>query len=140
MKAASFLEIEVILDKEETDIKAYQRLVGRLMYLACGTRPDIAFAVGQLSRHNSNSLVGHMKGAKQVLQYLKGTMNLGITYGRDAAGHIETYKAYGLVGYADSNYAGNPKDRKSVLGYCFYLNGSSNLEQSEAKNRFNFGY
>lgn len=67
--------------------------------------------------------------AKQVLQYLKGTMNLGITYGRDAAGHIETYKPYGLVGYADSNYAGNPKDRKSVLGYCFYLNGSSNLEQ-----------
>lgn len=31
---------------------------------------------------------------------------------------------YGLTGYADSNFAGGPKDRKLVIGYCFFLNGA----------------
>lgn len=31
---------------------------------------------------------------------------------------------YGLVGYVDSNFAGNPENRKSVIGYCFFLNGA----------------
>lgn len=31
---------------------------------------------------------------------------------------------YGLVGYAYSNYAGDPEDRKSVMGYCFFFNGA----------------
>ena len=29
---------------------------------------------------------------------------------------------YGLVGYVDSNFAGDPEDRKSVMSYCFFLN------------------
>ena len=39
---------------ERTEINLYQRLIGNLMYSACGTRPDIAFAVGLLSRHNAD--------------------------------------------------------------------------------------
>ncbi len=31
------------VDKKE--VKVYQQLLGSLMYVACGTRPDIAFAV-----------------------------------------------------------------------------------------------
>lgn len=31
---------------------------------------------------------------------------------------------YGLIGYADSNFAGDPKDWKSVMGNCFFLNGA----------------
>ena len=90
------------------------------MYLSCGTRPDIAFAVGQLSKRNADPRVGHLKAAKRVLRYLKGTMHLGITYG---AGEDKT-PPYGLVGYADSNYAGDPEDCKSVMGHCFFVNGA----------------
>ena len=80
------------------------------MYLVCGTRPDISFVVEQLNRYNSDPQIIHIRTAKLVLQYLKGTMSLRLIYRRDAAHLIESYKPHGIIGYADSNYAGNPKD------------------------------
>lgn len=88
------------------------------MYLSCGTRPDIVFAVEQLSKPNVDSKVGHLKAAKQVLRYLKKTMHLGITY---RAGE-DKIPLYGLEEYADNNYAGDPEDCKSVMEYCFFVN------------------
>ncbi len=97
-----------------------RRLIGKLMYLACGTRPNVAFAVGQLSKHNSDPQRGHLRAAKRVIRYLKGTINLGLVYGRST----RHPPPYGLIGYADSNFARDPEDRKSVIGYCFFLNGA----------------
>lgn len=31
---------------------------------------------------------------------------------------------YGLIRYADNNFAGDPEDRKLVMGNCFFLNGA----------------
>lgn len=131
MKAGNFIDMPEADDHEEADLKTYQRLVGKLMYLSCGTRPDIAFVVGQLSRRNADPRVGHLKAAKRVVRYLKGTMHLGHIYGSPLQSTEQTKapiptgtKPYGLIGYAESNYAGDPEDRKSVMGYCFYLNGA----------------
>lgn len=116
-------------DHGEADLKTYQQLIGKLMYLSCGTRSDIAFAVGQLSKRNSDPRVGHLKAAKRVIRYLKGTMHLGIRYGCTLKPDGQTKAPdapppYSFIGYADSNYAGKPEDRKSVMGYCFYMNGA----------------
>ena len=46
MKAGSSIEMTDLEDYEKTDLRTYQRLVGKLMYLSCGTRSDIAFVVG----------------------------------------------------------------------------------------------
>ena len=54
----------------------YQQLIGTLLYAALGTRPDIAFAVTQLSRFNSDPTEEHLRYAKYVLRYLKGTKSL----------------------------------------------------------------
>lgn len=127
MKAGSSLTLDQAGDHIQTDLVAYQRLVGKLMYLACGTRPDIAFVVGQLSGHNSDPRAGHTRIAKQTLQYLKGTSTLGIIWGRDPASHQDQegkYGPFGIVGYADSSYAGGIEDRKSITGYCFFLGGA----------------
>ena len=48
-----------------------------------GTRPDLAYAVSQLSQFNAKPTVIHLTAAKRVLQYLKGYTELGITYGAD---------------------------------------------------------
>ena len=63
-------------DYKEAEIKPYQRLIGMFMYLSCGTRSDISFAVGQLSKHNADPRIEHMKAAKKFVRYLKGMFNL----------------------------------------------------------------
>jgi hypothetical protein len=134
-------------DYEEADLHDYQSLSGSLTWLATGTRPDIAFAAGRISQHNVDPRIGHAKAAKRILRYLKGTINYGIRYtGADAKtvacvgavddfpGTNASHKANlggeatlprdrGLIGYADASYAGDVLDRKSIMGYCFLLNG-----------------
>ena len=49
MKTGNFTEIQGEIDYEEVDLKVYQRLIGKLIYLSCGTRSDISFIIEQLS-------------------------------------------------------------------------------------------
>lgn len=52
-------------------------------------------------------------------------MQLGLVYGRTSDGRPPTLPPpYGLSRYADNNFAGDPEDRKSVMGNCFFLNGA----------------
>lgn len=60
---------------------------------------------------------------------MKGTIHLGLIYG----GHLKdegetkapiTPSPFGLIGYGDSSYAGDPEDRKIVIGYCYFINGA----------------
>lgn len=66
---------------DKADLKNYQHLIRKLMYQLCSTKPDIAFDTGQLSKHNTDLRIGHMKVAKKVVQYLKSIMYLGFIYG-----------------------------------------------------------
>ena len=58
----------------------YAALIGSLMYATVTTRPDISFAVQHLSQFTSCPSQAHWTAAKQVLCYLKGTQNIGLTY------------------------------------------------------------
>ena len=58
----------------------YAQIVGCLMYAMTSTRPDIAFAVGKLSRFTSNPSANHWRALRRILRYLKGTMAYGISY------------------------------------------------------------
>lgn len=126
VKADSFFFMDQVGDHFQADLAVYQQLVGKLMYLSCGTRPNIASVVGQLSWHNSDLRAGHLRIAKQVLRYLKETITLGIVQENDLADHRceDKYRPLGVVGYADNNYAGDPEDRKVVTGYCFFFGGA----------------
>nr|KAJ0218428.1 hypothetical protein LSAT_V11C300151400 [Lactuca sativa] len=58
----------------------YSRDIGCLMYAMISTRPDIAYAVGRLSRYTSNPSSHDWQAVSRVFKYLKGTMNYGLTY------------------------------------------------------------
>ena len=61
-------------------VKRYQSLMGGLTWLVTSTRPDINVATKLLSQYNSCPSIGHMKAAKNVLRYLKGTASNGIWF------------------------------------------------------------
>lgn len=54
----------------------YRRLVGLLMYIAIGTRPDISLAVGKLCQFLPCYNFEHWEAAKHVLRYLAGSRTL----------------------------------------------------------------
>lgn len=103
-------------EEEVAEIKdvAYQSLIGTLMYLAVSTRPDIAHTVSVLSQYNVNPGKTHWTSAKRVLSYLQGTRNLGLCFRKTKNN---------LVGYVDSDWAGDVDDRISYTGYVFKLPG-----------------
>jgi len=51
------------------------------MYLMLCTRPDLAFAVGKLSKFSANPSTEHMQVAKRLLRYVSKTQNLGLHFG-----------------------------------------------------------
>jgi hypothetical protein len=57
------------------EIKDYQKLIGSLLYVQIGTRPDILFAISRLAQYASNPSAQHMRLAKYVLAYLKGSVS-----------------------------------------------------------------
>jgi hypothetical protein len=105
-------------DDELADQGVYQSLVGSLMYLVVGTRPDIAFAVATLSKYNARPTVDHLAAAKRLMRYVKRTSSLALFFSRSESGGS-------LTGFTDSDYAGDSDDRKSTSGYIFLLAGAA---------------
>jgi hypothetical protein len=110
--------------------KKYLSMVGSLMYAALGSRPDIAFSVTALSRYNVQPLEMHVTAAKRVLRYLKTTSEFRIHYQRlPHPANSHPHEPYiTIIGYTDSDWAGNVTTRKSVGGCVFGL-GYTNTTQ-----------
>jgi len=105
--------------------KQYQAIVGSIMYLAVGTRPDLSYTVSVLSKFNASATMENYLAAKRTLRYLQYTSDLGIDY----------YKDYGtLSGFSDSDWAGDIDDRKSTSGFEFLLSkGAISWQASKQK-------
>ena len=58
----------------------YQTVIGSLMYLMLGTRPDIAFAVTKLAQHAANPSEEHLNKALYICRYLVSTQKYHLTY------------------------------------------------------------
>ncbi|KAJ4820349.1 polyprotein [Rhynchospora pubera] len=106
-----------------TDATRFRSLIGGLMYLI-HTRPDIAHSVGVVSRFMQNPTKQHMGAAKRILRYVSGTMDYGLWY--------EAMDSPMLIGYSDSDWAGNLDDRKSTSGQVFFY-GNNAISWSSKK-------
>ncbi|KAK2435997.1 hypothetical protein QL285_021017 [Trifolium repens] len=97
---------------KRVDSTHYKSLIGSLRYLTA-TRPDTVYGVGLLSRYMEEPHVNHLQRAKRILRYIKGTPTEGIFYANNSD--------VKLVGYTDSDWAGDLETRKSTSGYVFHL-------------------
>jgi hypothetical protein len=94
----------------------YSSAVGSLMYAMVCTRPDIAYAVGVVSRYMNNPGKEHREAVKWILRYLRGTTTHALCFGGS-----DTF----LQGYVDSDMAGDKDSRRSTTGYVFTIGGTT---------------
>ena len=92
---------------KKVDATLYKQIVGSLMYLTT-TRPDIMHAVSLVSCYMESPTEVHLHATKRILRYLNGTIDYGLFYKKGVKS--------GLLGFSDSDYAGDPNDRKSTSG------------------------
>ncbi|UYV76806.1 hypothetical protein LAZ67_14002076, partial [Cordylochernes scorpioides] len=67
-------------DSKPVDKTLYQEMIGSLMYLATGTRPDISFNVSNLSRFCNDAREVHLTEVKRIYRYLNGTRDKMLRY------------------------------------------------------------
>jgi hypothetical protein len=102
-------EKQAKIDRNPDLLRTYRSIIGSLMYLMVGTRPDISFAVSALSKHLSNPTTLHLAAAKRVVRYLLGTIDKAIVYQSEPG-------PFRLMAYTDADWAGDKKSRRSQSG------------------------
>ena len=78
------------------------------------SRPDLAVAVGVLSKFMSNNGLEHWKGVKRVFRYIQGTLDYGLVYTSDGSDPV-------LSGYCDADWGSDLTTRRSTTGYVFQV-------------------
>lgn len=112
-------EAAYMLDKQIV----FMSVIGALLYLTRCTRPDIAYAVGYLSRFTSKPRKVHYKALKMILRYLKGTKSYGLRYTK--SGKTDNGRVAQCLGHADADHAGDVTDYHSTSGFCFNFAGAA---------------
>ncbi|CAI7780558.1 unnamed protein product [Closterium sp. NIES-53] len=114
----------------------FHSFVGTLMYAALNTRPDIAFATGQLARvvqcPNEEQVASGMRLAK----YLGQTPTVGLQYSAAAqrrqkgADGVELERLF-LTTFSDASYASEPEEMTSVGGFICCVGGGPTAWESK---------
>jgi hypothetical protein len=95
------------------DNHAYQAAIGSLMYAALGSRPDIMFAVTQLSQFSHAPRQAHWTAVKRVFRYLAKTADLGLVY--------QNCPEPDCTGFSDADWGNDEIDSKSITGFVFLI-------------------
>jgi hypothetical protein len=114
-------------DEEACDPTIYHSMIRSLMYTITATRPDIAYAIGVLSRYTHDPSNEHMVAVKRVFRYLNGTKAWPLRFGGALGGPLGESSLEGegaLRCYVDSDYAGFPDDYKSTSGLVITFGGA----------------
>jgi hypothetical protein len=101
---------------EEMIAVPYAQVVGSLMYAMTSTRPNICYAVGWVSRYQSNPGKAHWQAMKRIFRYLQMTKSMKLCFGLD---ELE------IKGFTNADFAGDTDDRKSTSGYVFLFGGTT---------------
>ncbi|KAG0596256.1 hypothetical protein M758_UG237500, partial [Ceratodon purpureus] len=100
------------METKPVDVFLFKSICGSLIYV-CNTRFDISYSVSYVSKFANSPQEAHMTALKNILRYLKGSMDLALfyPYGDDQP----------LVSFADEDYGGCRDTRRSTLGIIHKL-------------------
>ncbi|KAF5447982.1 hypothetical protein F2P56_033491 [Juglans regia] len=108
-----------------SDPSTYRRLIGRLLYLTI-TRPDLCYAIHLLRQFMSHATTSHLATTHKILRYIKAAPGQGIL--------LSSSSSLQLRAYCDLDWASCPDTRRSVTGYCIFLEVS--LVSWKSKKQF----
>lgn len=128
-KLAAVKERDEFLNTEKFP---YCSAVGSMMYAMVGSRPDLAYGIGLVSRYMSKPGEIHWEAIKWLLKYINGTVNL--------QAHSTKSKEFKIQGFSNSDYAGDLDKKRSTSGYVFTVGDNvvswkSQLQQVVALSR-----
>jgi hypothetical protein len=132
------------LKTAEVSQKEYLSIIGSCLHISQVSRPDIAFAVGVLSRHSATPGKVHMEAALNLVSYLYNTKHFCIQYDKNISNNqvvmyenaskkksieerlkasvpVETLNGTDM--YCDADYAGDKNTRRSTSGMIIMMNG-----------------
>lgn len=127
-----FTPVEEKLSIKTTELKVdlklqkkYRQLLGSLMYLMIGSRPDICYAIGFFGQFQVSPSEMLYKYLLRVLKYIWTTRSLTLVYRKSDNLELEVF--------ADADWANCPNTRRSISGYCCYV--SKNLITWKSKKQ-----
>jgi len=104
------------LAPSERNNKQFRNLIGALLYISTGTRPDISYSVNYLSRFQNCCDDIHFKYAQNILKYLYVTKDIKLTYQKNPNKEM-------IDCSWDADWACDAMDRKSTTGYVIRMYG-----------------
>ncbi|SOV04864.1 uncharacterized protein UDID_17218 [Ustilago sp. UG-2017a] len=98
--------------------KEYPVIVGKLLWVANSTQPDLSLTVGVLARHMREPSQEHYQAAQRVLRYLESTKEVGLVYRANESQEP-------LVAHSDANWASDATiQRRSTSGSVALVYGN----------------
>src|SRR5260221_4901742 len=111
----------------ESEIHNFQSITGSLQYLACWTRPDIAYATNRAAQGNAKPQQRHLEAAERILAYVNATSDYGLRYKKGRGrGQIEAY--------SDADFAEDTDTRKSTSGVLLQYAGGAIIWESHKQS------
>ncbi|CAI7890270.1 unnamed protein product [Closterium sp. NIES-54] len=120
----------------EEERRRFHSLVGSLVYAAVNTRPDVAFATGQLARVDQCPNEEWVAAGMRVAKYLGQTPTVGLQYSvaaqrrQKGADGVELGRLF-LTAFSDASYASEPEDMTSVGGFICCVGGGPTAWESK---------
>ena len=119
------VKLTVDLLGKNVDSSLYRSMISSFFYLTT-SRPNISYSVGVCARYQANPNESHMTTLKRIIKYVKTTAEFGVWYSKDTSDV--------LIGYFNTDWAGNANDRKSTSGSCFYVGNNFVSWMSKKQN------
>lgn len=91
----------------------FQEAVGSLLHLTQETRPNIAYAVNDVSRFNTNHSNEHWQAVKRIFRYLKGTIDYKLIFHTNGKPDMQAY--------SDADWGSETDDRRSCSGFVLKM-------------------